>query len=202
MSTPETPQAAAPEAAGPVSAAEMAGVTPVGEGEATYKRKKRKKRDLDDKGSLTINSLMDILTIILVFLIKNYSADPVQIKQAPDMQLPFAFSRQKPEEATNVTITMRSITVVDKKVVALENGKVAAADMQGDFLIQPLLDALADEVEHYKKVAKYNKKSEFKGLMTIICDREVPFNLLTKVMYTAGQAEFSKWKFAVIKSRE
>jgi biopolymer transport protein ExbD len=171
---------------------------PEGDGEGTLRRRKKKRAD-EDKLALNINSLMDIMTILLVFLLKSYSADPVQIKPAPGLQLPFAHSEMKPVESTNVTLTLGNIIVDEKKVVSLEEGKVNPADMQGDFLIQPLLDALADSVEHQKKIAKYNKKAEFSGIVTIIADRDVPFNLLTKVMYTAGQASFGKFKFAVVK---
>jgi biopolymer transport protein ExbD len=54
-------------------------------------------------------------------------------------------------------------------------------------------------VDHQKRVAKFNKKAKFTEVVTIIADRHVPFSLLSQVMYTAGQAQFSKFKFAVIK---
>ena len=53
--------------------------------------------------------------------------------------------------------------------------------------------------------ARYNKKKQelqFKGLLTIIADRRVPFRLLTEVLYTAGQAEYGAYKFAVIKEEQ
>ena len=66
-------------------------------------------------------------------------------------------------------------------------------------MIDPLYDSLTEAVDHQKKVQKYNKQSKFEGIITVIADRHVPFGLLTKVMYTAGQAEFSKFKFMVVK---
>ena len=36
-------------------------------------------------------------------------------------------------------------------------------------------------------------------MMTIIADKTVTFRLLTEVLYTAGKAQYDKYKFAVIK---
>jgi biopolymer transport protein ExbD len=185
----------ASESAAPASAA-VPGFEPAPEGAI----KEKKKRPVETIGSsLSIDSLMDIMTILLVFLLKSYSADPVQIKQAPGLSLPFATSELKPEEATAITITSTSITVDDKKVVALEDGKPNQADIAGDHLIQPLLDSLVEAVDHQKRIGQMNKK-EFSGIVTVVADRHMSFNMLIKIMYTAGQAQFSKYKFAVIKS--
>ena len=54
-------------------------------------RKPKKARKFDDGGSVTPTSLMDILTIILVFLLKSFSTDPVALKQADDLKPPFSF---------------------------------------------------------------------------------------------------------------
>ena len=44
-------------------------------------------------------------------------------------------------------------------------------------------------------------QEEYKPVVTIIADQTTPYRLVTEVMYTAGQAELSKFKFAVIKSQ-
>ena len=163
-------------------------------------KKKRKRRAMEEPGALSMNSLMDIMTIILVFLLKSYSTDPVQLKQAPDLRPPFSNSQLKPVQSTTLTVTLNNILVDEKPVMRLEGGVVPEAEtQQAGMLISPLLDLLNDAVEHQKKVQKFNKNTEFKGIVTIISDRHVPFSLLTKVMYTAGQAEFSKFKFMVVK---
>lgn len=162
-------------------------------------RPRRKARRGDEGPSLSITSLMDVLTIILVFLLKSYSNNPVQLKQANDLQLPFSKAKTFPNESTAVTITQNYILVDDKPCVTLVDGKVATSDLsQGELLIDPLYQKLLDAVDHEKKVARYHKGREFQGVVTVIADRNIPFHLVTKVMYTAGQATFGKFKFAVI----
>jgi biopolymer transport protein ExbD len=162
--------------------------------------KSRKRREIDDGMSLNINSLMDIMTIILVFLLKSYSTNPVQLKPAPDLKPPFSISQLDPTESTTLTITLNNILVDDKKALDVDNGVVAESDREGGgFMINPLFEALQAAVDHQKRVAKFNSTAEFKGIVTIISDRHVPFDLLSQCMYTAGQASFSKFKFMVVK---
>jgi len=162
-------------------------------------RKKRKRRPMEDPGSLSINSLMDIMTILLVFLLKSYSADPVELKQAPDLKPPFSTALLKPEASSTLTVTLNSIMVDDKAVLRLEQGVVDEADLSGGYKIDPLFQALQEAVDHQKRVASFNSSVEFTGVITIISDRHVPFSLLSQVMYTAGQATFNKFKFLVVK---
>lgn len=162
-------------------------------------RPRKKAKRGGDEPSLSITSLMDVLTIILVFLLKSYSNNPVQLKQANDLQLPFSKAKSFPQESTAVTITGKYILVDDKPVVTLENTKVSESDLSGGgLLIDPLYQKLLDAVDHEKKVARFQKNREFQGILTVIADRDVSYSLIVKVMYTAGQATFGKFKFAVI----
>lgn len=168
--------------------------------ESSAPKKKRKQRALEDPSPLTMNSLLDIMTIILVFLLKSYSTDPVQLKAAPDLKPPFSTSELRPQLSSTVTVTLNNILVNDNPVLGLDAGKIPDGEVESDgFLISPLYRSLTDAVEHQKKVAKYRSDRDFNDVITIIADRHVPFSLLSQVMYTAGQATFSKFKFMVVK---
>ena len=163
-------------------------------------RRQRKIRKLDDSGGVTPTSLLDILTIILVFLLKSYSTDPVTLKAAEDLKPPFSSAQLKAEESTTVTLTLNHLMVDDKPVLRIEQGLVGEADTSSNgFLIDPLFQALQEAVDHQKRIASFNQSSEFSGIITVISDRHVPFKLLSQVMYTAGQAQYSKFKFMVVK---
>ncbi len=169
--------------------------------DGTRPKAKRKRRATDEGGGLNMNSLMDIMTILLVFLLKSYSTNPVQFKSSEDLKLPTSTAQMMPTETTAVTVTANGIMVDDEPVMTIQNAVVPESQRSsGGYLIDPLYQALQLAVEHQKKISKFNKKLEFQGLITIISDREVPFSLLSQVMYTAGQAQFSKFKFAVIKA--
>ena len=170
--------------------------------EAGRRRQDRKTRRLvDDVVTLTINSLMDAMTIILVFLLINYSVDPLRVDMSDDLKLPASTTDITPEQSASVAITRRGIVFNDKTIVPLKDGAVDKAYKQGDensLQIQPLFEALNEEVNNQKQIAQL-RGSKFAGLLTIVAHKEIPYRLLTEVMYTAGQAEFQKFKFAVIK---
>lgn len=161
---------------------------------------KRKRRALAEPEPLTITSLMDIMTIILVFLLKSYSANPVQLKGGKELKLPFSNAEQDPTESAAITVTLNDIIVTDDSVAKLDDGKLNESDLGTDgFMIDPLYEALQAEIDKKKEIARFNKSTTFSEIVTVIADRHVPFSLLSKVMYTAGQASFSKFKFAVVK---
>ncbi len=164
--------------------------------------KKRKKRGIhEQKIDVSINSLLDVLSVILVFLMKSYSTSSVQVKPSDDLQVPFTHSTQLVEESTTITITRKDVLVDDSPVMTLQDGKVPDSEKsEAGFLIEPLFQKLKDEVAHLKRIEQKNPTAKFKGVVTIIADRYVPFPVLGQVMYTAGQAEYGDFKFALIKS--
>lgn len=164
-------------------------------------KRMRRKHQHDRPVDISINSLLDILSVILVFLMKSYSASSVNIKPSKELQIPFTKSIEGAGEATAVTVTLKHILVDDVPVMDLEEGgKVRPEDLAEEaMMLQPLYNKLLDEVEKRKKIMQKNTSVEAKIDMTLIGDRFVPFDLLTRVMYTAGQAEFSKFDFIAIK---
>ena len=163
-------------------------------------RRKKKKRE-QENNPLNINSMMDLMTIILVFLIDSYGNNPIQVKASPDLLIPRSNSQLSPQDTMQITITRQSIVVGDNSVVALRDGAVDKTQKKGgenSLYIQPLFDRLTDEVSKHKNIAQLRKKP-FEGVVTIVADRTTPYRLVTEVMYTAGQAQLNQFKFAVVK---
>ncbi|MEZ4473156.1 MAG: biopolymer transporter ExbD [bacterium] len=165
----------------------------------------RKARRLPDaEATVTINSLMDAMTIILVFLLMNYSVDPLRIDTSEDLKLPASTTDINPKASAAVTVTAKGILVNDKVVVAVKDGTVDKAFKGGDeasLQIQPLFDALTEAAQTQQDIAM-RIGSKFEGVLTVIAHEETPYRLVTEVLYTAGQAEFQKFKFAVVKGAQ
>ena len=164
------------------------------------KRNKRLARRDGGGGGLNINSMMDMMTIILVFLIDSYGSNPIQVKGGADIVIPYSTTELSPQDTMQITITRKSIIVGDKTVVAVKDGKVDKSQKKGEnsFYIQPLFDQLTEEVSRPRQMAAL-RKLEFDGVVTVVADRTIPYRLVAEVMYTAGQAQLSKFKFAVVK---
>ena len=165
-------------------------------------RKKRKERD--DAGQireLNITAMMDMMTIILVFLLKSYAASAISLTQSEDIKPPISSTRAVPKDTVAVTITPKDILVGDRVVVTLENGQVPANLLDGR-LVKPLDQALRREVDKLKLIAERNPAAPFSRELSVIGDRKIPYDLLLTVLYTAGQAELENYRFVVLQKGE
>lgn len=166
---------------------------------AKRKEKKEKRRNKPKEPfKLNINSLMDAFTIILCFLLKQFGADPVQIRESDDLKLPRTTSPEGLVDATVIGISTRSIQVNDKKVADLRNGAVDESmkrDGQEGLMINPLFDELKEIVQHLKMIKARTGGGKFEGEALIVGHKGTSYRLISEVLYTAGQAEFTKFKF-------
>jgi biopolymer transport protein ExbD len=167
------------------------------------RNKRRKEREMAGEiRELNIVAMMDMMTILLVFLLKSYQTSPVTVQSAEDLEPPRSTTRQNPKDTIPVTVTKHAILVADKVVVSLENGQVPAQYKEGGAtgnFIQPLYDALDKEVNKQKYVAQFNPNAPFTGEMSIIGDKKVNYRLLTEILYTAGKAQLDNFRFIVYK---
>jgi biopolymer transport protein ExbD len=175
---------------------------------AKYKSQVRKfRREAEsESGELNIIPMLDMMTILLVFLIKSYGAAEIKVAMGDDLTPPSSKSTLEPVQAVTVTITKKDIAVGEKGVVRLDaSGKVPAEDLQG-LLIVAVKDALDKELEKLQKIADYNPamralagtpKDPLK-MVTVVADRDMPYELLYSILGTAGQSGMKYFKFLVI----
>jgi biopolymer transport protein ExbD len=161
-------------------------------------RKKRKEREAEGEiKELNITAMMDMMTIILVFLIKSYTASSITVTASEDVRPPLSTTKIVPKDTIAVTVTPRSIMVGDRRKVELAAGmKVKPEDLKGK-LILPLDAALRAEVDKIKMIESRGG-SPFNHEVSIIGDRRVPYDLLSAVLYTAGKSELENFRFVVI----
>ncbi|GAB4291416.1 MAG: hypothetical protein Kow0090_04910 [Myxococcota bacterium] len=168
------------------------------------KRKAKRKVKEVAKISLNINSMMDIFSNILIYLIMNYATSPVAITLSDDLQLPISNTTLQPADSVPVYITTRGIMVNNEPTVRIENFKVPAsakeAGSDASYVIEPVVEALDKEREKQERIAEYNPNRPFKGEAAIIGHKDMPSRLLLEVMYSAGKAQFGNFRFAVVRS--
>jgi len=166
------------------------------------KKAMRRKREQPDM-PLLITSLMDAFTIILCFLLKTYGSDPVNITQSNELRLPGSVSKAPLKAATTIAITRSAILVDDRRVVDLREGAVDASNKRDGatgYFINPLFDALSEAAQNQKLIASRNQQIRFEGLALVLGHKTTTFRTLTEVLYTAGQAEYNQFKFAVVQT--
>jgi biopolymer transport protein ExbD len=186
--------------------------------------KKPRRPEIEDK--LDITSMMDIFTIILVFLLKSYSTESIAVQPSDQLQLPMSSALTMPEIAVKVTISncledqhnnpavnCNALVVDDKPVVKWledmtytdnEEKKQTVgfpdAELKGQ-LISGLADKLEAAAERAKKMGELTGQDDlgFKGRVLLLADQSLPFEVVRQVMYTAGQAQYGEFRFVVRK---
>jgi len=164
---------------------------------------------MEQEGGLTITSMMDMMTIILVFLLKSYSTEDISVAASGDLQLPVSTTHTKPQLAVNLIVTKSMVVVDGVEVLRLttvpddqnpgEELVAVPEDEKKGQLITRLYDRLLEKAEDAKQLADMTKSAdhEFKGRILMQCDKTLPFAVIRAVMYTAGQAQFSEFRFVV-----
>ncbi len=174
--------------------------------ERDTRRARRKVREAAGEiKELNITAMMDMMTIILVFLLKSYSASSLSVNLAEDLKIPVSTTQVRPQDNVSVIISLSEVTVNDKATaVRIENGLIPARYKEGGsaeaFYVGALYDALKKEVDKQKYIAQYNPNAPFSGRVNVVADKRIPYRTLMDVLYTAGQAELGEYKFMVLKS--
>lgn len=159
-------------------------------------RQARRRRGSDEV-KLNITSMMDMFTIILVFLIKNFSTEGAIVTPAENLTLPKSTVERKAKEALSVQISKNTI-IVENSTVLDEQAYTTLLE-QKEFMVTPLYDALVQYAEESKKMATISG-TPFSGDITIQGDVEIPYAVLTRVMYTCGQAGYPNMNLFVYRN--
>jgi biopolymer transport protein ExbD len=161
-------------------------------------RKKRKEREAAGEiKELNITAMMDMMTILLVFLLKSFASSSAAITASEDVRPPISSTRSSPKDTVAITLSPKGIMVGDKEVVRLANGVIPPEQLQGR-LVMPLDAALKKEVEKLKYIANRNPAAPFSKELSVIGDKKVSYDLLLTVLYTAGQNELENYRFVVL----
>ncbi len=161
-----------------------------------FSRGRRKDRVFD----IDITSLLDILTIMLVFLLQSYNSSGVIINVPKGIELPKSASESMNTFGVNVQVSKTQIWVDDKEVVNTEtvDDQKRLFD-QGGRRIVPLFDQLVKVKEVIKQSEKLSPEAaKFSGVANLVVDKSLKYEYLKRVMYTCAAAGFKEFKFVVL----
>lgn len=163
---------------------------------------------------LNITAMLDLMTIILVFMLKSMASSSASIPQSKDLALPTSVMvSEAAQEGVVVVISKSQILVGDdpNPIVLLpsreqlaQSGVDAKYKRSGpnDLYIVPLANALshARETDKAVRTAKGLDASSSEGV--IVADATTPYRLLIEVLFTLGQSEFGKYHLMVISGKK
>jgi biopolymer transport protein ExbD len=142
---------------------------------------------------LMLTSLVDVMTIITIFLLMNFSANGEVLYMTKDIKLPDASHGAQLERAPVISISADAVTFDGKMLVA-------TGDLEkGDTLNVPALeDVLRDEKRRYDQVHAEDPDHPFRGLVNVQADRRIPFKVIKRIMFACNQSGFGNISFAAL----
>lgn len=141
---------------------------------------------------LNLTSMVDMLTILVVFLLQTFSASGELLTVSKNITLPEAVNFRDLEQAPIIAVSRDSVTLNgDPKADSQELSRENTVDWK----IPQLHDDLVVLKNNFKLL--HPNPEDWKGLVIVQADKQVDFKVIKKVMYSCAVAGYNNVNFAV-----
>ncbi len=151
------------------------------------KKKFQRKRDREGV-DVDITSLLDILTILLVFLLKSYNASDLKLDLQKGLEMADSTAKEMTRFAPVVQVNKEQKVFVNNK----EIGRIPAS---GE------MKSLTEFLKNEKKKTEANnamKKQQYNAeLVNLVFDKDMDYAIVQRVMNDSALAGYSQFKFVV-----
>jgi biopolymer transport protein ExbD len=152
----------------------------------------------DKPPGLMLTSLLDMFTIILIFLIVSFEAEDQEFELNPDVDLPESSSRSVFKPAVNLTVTEDSVIVSKSELIGIDDIQSKPEYFeQGQ--IPPLVDKLEDEYDAFLAKKQEEGEENPEAIMVVQADQSLSYDTLYLILRSASVAGFSKYRLATMK---
>jgi len=147
------------------------------------------------EGGINLVSMIDMLTVLVFFLLV-YTTNEVEIlPSTKDVQLPQSIAEATAREAVVVIVSETEILMNGQSL-----GKISDILASKELIIPKLKTALQNEVK--RSVITDTELTEEQRIasreVTIMADKEIPYQLLKRVMATSTAADYGQLSLAVL----
>jgi biopolymer transport protein ExbD len=181
---------------------------------AALRKAKRRNAREPEIDFLNITAMLDLMTIILVFLLKSLASSAGAIPQSDDLRLPASVMTGEPaEEGVLIIVSKTQILVGEDstpvvKLPPREQLGVSGVDAKykrggaNDMFIVPLGNALQNARDIDKAVRGAKGLNPNSSEAMVVIDKTTPYRLLIEVLFTLGQSEFGKYHLMVMSGKK
>jgi biopolymer transport protein ExbD len=159
---------------------------------------------------LSLAAMVDMFTVLVIFLLQNYNSTGEVIYIPKEVTLPKAQRIKELKPAVVVTISKTEILVDKTSVITFD-----AVKAQEDWMVQPLFKKVVEalqvakmeferKLENRLKVAVDSAQRQTNEMntwnkVTVQADKGIDFLTVKKIMYTVTEAGAGEINFAVTK---
>jgi biopolymer transport protein ExbD len=142
---------------------------------------------------LQITSMMDMFTIILIFLLFSFSDNPEKLHIEKGMMLPESTSQIDCNKNITVSLSSHSLKVGNQQIAVVNQGVISGFDRH-----HPEKSKLYKHLMSIRHNLDSRKDQENSAII-IFCDQRLPYKTIHQVVKTSGMAGFPNFQFAVLK---
>ena len=144
--------------------------------------------------NLNLTPMVDMFTIIVIYLLQNFSSDGDILFMSKDISLPNITAKMKLERAPVLAVSSETISLDGARVVD-------TADLTKDdtWNIPALEEALREKkrnIEQTNLVLRGGQGEGFKVIVNVQADKTIQFKILKKVMFACNATGFGNINFA------
>jgi biopolymer transport protein TolR len=147
------------------------------------------------EGEMNLVSMIDMMTMLVFFLLV-YTTEEIEIlPSTKDVQLPQSMAEQTAREAVVVVVSETEILMNGESLA-----KISDVLASQELIIPALKTALENQVE--RVLSDTSEQTEEQQIasreVTIMADKEIPYQLLKRVMATSTAADYGQLSLAVL----
>jgi len=147
--------------------------------------------------NLNLTAMVDMMTMLVVFLLSTFSATGELLMSQKGVELPVAINDKDLERAAIITITRTEVTFEGEGMGTIES---LTDESVTDWKIAPLYERLQlYGYELAKQDMPEQKRAMLRGMVVLQADKGTPAKVLNRIMKTAYAAEFTEVMFAITK---
>ncbi|MCX7022391.1 MAG: biopolymer transporter ExbD [bacterium] len=150
------------------------------------------RRKVEEKG-VPITSMMDMMTIVLVFLLKTFSTQGDISATAAKLSLPKSDSKSIPGVVDRVAVGTDAIYFLEEEVITTDE-----AISSKDIVIKPLKARMETRVEALQETMRTAGREAEPPKILVLADKNHYFSLIKKVVATAASAGYMNITLASI----
>jgi biopolymer transport protein ExbD len=143
---------------------------------------------------LNVVPMVDMMTMLVIFLLQQFSATGEVLYMQKDIKLPDARHGQMIEQAPTVAISAEQVVVAGQKVA-----NVSDLESDAGYLNIPALEErLREDKKRWDFIHQSDPNQKWDGIVNIQADQKVPFRIVKRVMYSCGVAGYFNLNFAAL----
>lgn len=144
---------------------------------------------------LQMTSMMDMFTILLIFLLISFSNDVVRMKIDGNIQLPRSTAKMEYKNNVRLVVSENTLWLEDRVIARIQDGAVVGLDpdnLQGSALYKGLKACK-------QKAEQSGNQEADKNLVLFLCDKRLSFKTINGIIKTAGMAGYPNFQFGVLR---